>query len=236
MVDEPRSMPIHSTQPASVPRAALDREWEAIRSDLIRLGDRVDTAIDRAMLALLNQDKRLAREVVAADEIINARRYQLEGACLTTVARQQPVATDLRRLIATMHIAGELERMGDLAAGIASIVLKLDASVRLPLGNFERMAQAVRPMLRGSLYAFAYDDVEQADRVAVLDDKIDHFYQQNMRILLTYMLEDSSVIAEATYLLWVAHNLERIADRATNICERVVFIATGTRTMAEVAS
>ncbi len=211
-----------STPPSPAPRIELDREWEAIRSDLLRLGDRVDTAIDRGMLALLNRDKRLAREVLAADESINARRYQLEDACLSTIVRQQPVASDLRRLIATMHIAGELERMGDLAKGIANIVLKLDTPVHLPLSNFERMAQAVHPMLRCCLYAFAYDDVQQADRVAVLDDKIDQFYQQNLRTLLTYMLEDPGVIAEATYLLWVSHNLERIGDRCVNISQRTL--------------
>jgi phosphate transport system protein len=208
-------------QPAS-PRIELDREWEAIRTDLFRLGDRVDTAIDRAIMALLNQDKRLAREVVEADRTINARRYQMEDACLTTIVRQQPVASDLRRLIAAMHIAGELERMADLAEGIANIVLKLKASTRLPLSNFDRMAQAVRPMLRCCLYAFAYDDIEQADRVAVMDDKIDQYYQQNIRTLLTYMLEDSGVIPEATYLLWVSHNLERIGDRCVNIGKRTL--------------
>jgi phosphate transport system protein len=209
------------SQPAS-PRIELDREWEAIRTDLFRLGDRVDTAIDRAIMALLNQDKRLAREVVEADGTINARRYQMEDACLTTIVRQQPVASDLRRLIAAMHIAGELERMADLAEGIANIVLKLEASTRLPLSNFDRMAQAVRRMLRSSLYAFAYDDIQQADRIPVLDDKIDEYYQQNMRNLLTYMLEDSGVIPEATYLLWVSHNLERIGDRCVNIGKRTL--------------
>ena len=208
--------------PAPAPRTELDRDWEAIRSDLFRLGDRVDTAIDRAITALANRDKHLAQDVVAADQIINARRYQLEDACLTTMARQQPVARDLRRLIAAMHIAGELERMGDLAEGIAHIVLLLNAGTRLPPGNFERMAQAVRPMLRCCLYAFAYGDIEQADRVAVMDDKIDQFYQQNIRTLLTYMLEDRGVVEEATYLLWVSHNLERIGDRCVNISQRTV--------------
>ena len=204
------------------PRAELDRELEAIRADLMRLGDRIDTAIDRAILALLHQDRSLAREVLEADQIINVRRYQLEDACLTTIARQQPVASDLRRLIATMHVAGELERIGDLAKGVAQIVLRLNDQAQLPLGNFDRMAQAVRRMLRSCLYAFAYDDIEQADRVDVLDDKIDQFYQQNMRTLLTYMLEDSAVIPEATYLLWVSHNLERIGDRCVNISQRTL--------------
>lgn len=203
-------------------RAELDRELEAIRSDLIRLGDRVDTAIDRAILALLNQDKRLARDVLTADQVINARRYQLEDACLTTIARQQPVASDLYRIVASMHVAGELERMGDLAKGIARIVLALHVGIRLPLSNFERMAQAVRRMLRSCLYAFTYTDVEQADRVAVMDDQIDQFYQQNMRTLLTYMLEDRSVVEEATYLLWVSHNLERIGDRCVNVSKRTL--------------
>jgi phosphate transport system protein len=204
------------------PRAELDRELEAIRADLMRLGDRIDTAIDRSMMALLQHDRSLAREVLEADQIINARRYQLEDDCLTTVVRHQPVARDLRRLIATMHVAGELERMGDLAKGICNIVLRQPVETRLPLANFERMARAVRQMLRCSLYAFAYDDLQQADRVPALDDKIDQYYQQNLRTLLTYMLEDRAVVEDATYLLWVSHNLERIGDRCVNVSERAL--------------
>jgi phosphate transport system protein len=203
-------------------RPELDRELTAIRDDLLRLGNRIDTAIDQAITALLNRDHSLARATIAADQIINQRRYQLEEACLYTIARQQPVATDLRRLIATMHAAGELERMGDHAEGIARIALQFDTATQLPLGNFERMAEAVRRMLRSSLYAFAYDDLQQADRIPGLDDKIDEYYQQNMRNLLTYMLEDNTVVTEATYLLWVSHNLERIGDRCVNLSERAL--------------
>ena len=210
------------TQPAQAPHTELDRKLTIIRDDLLRLGNRIDTAIDQAITALLNHDRGLASAVIESDELINQRRYQLEEACLVTIALQQPVATDLRRLIATMHAAGELERMGDHAAGIANIVLKLDAAAQLPLSNFERMAEAVRRMLRSSLYAFAYDDVQQASRLPILDDKIDEFYQQNMRNLLTYMLEDSTVVAEATYLLWVSHNLERLGDRSVNLSERTL--------------
>jgi phosphate transport system protein len=206
----------------TAPRTELDRDWEAMRADLFRLGDRVDTAIDRAISALLNGDKHLAREAIAADDLINARRYQLEDNCLTTIVRHQPVASDLRRIIATMHIAGELERMGDMAKGIANIVLKLESGTRLPLSNFDRMAQAVRQMLRSCLYAFAYGDAQQADRIAVMDDRIDQYYQQNIRTLLTYMLEDRGVVEEATYLLWVSHNLERIGDRCVNVSERTL--------------
>ena len=207
---------------AAGPRAELDRELETIRADLLRLGDRIDTAIDRAMIALLQHDRPLAREVLATDQIINTRRYRLEDDCLTAIARHQPVARDLRRLIATMLVAGELERMGDHAKGICNIVLRLPAETRLPLANFERMAQAVRQMLRCSLYAFAYDDLQQADRAAVMDDKIDQYYQQNIRTLLTYMLEDRDVVEDATYLLWVSHNLERIGDRCVNVSERTL--------------
>lgn len=218
----PHGMHSHPSHSPATPRIELDREWNTIRTDLFRLGDRVDAAIDRAITALINQDKRLARDVVDADQTINTRRYQLEDACLTTIVRQQPVARDLRRLIAAMHVAGELERMADLAEGVANIVLKLAGPTHLPLGNFDRMAQAVRPMLRCCLYAFAYDDIEQADRVAVMDDKIDQYYQQNIRTLLTYMLEDAAVVPEATYLLWVSHNLERIGDRCVNVGKRTL--------------
>jgi phosphate transport system protein len=209
-------------KPVHAPRTELDRELVSVRDALMHLGNRIDTAIDQAITALLHYDRGLARSVIAADQIINQRRYQLEEACLVTIVRQQPVATDLRRLIATMHAAGELERMGDLAEGIAHIVLKLNAVTQLPLSNFERMAEAVRRMLRSSLYAFTYDDLQQADRIPVLDDKIDEYYQQNMRNLLTYMLEDTTVVAEATYLLWVSHNLERIGDRCVNLSERTL--------------
>ncbi len=214
-------MPTRTFHPTGT-RAELDRELEALRSDLIRLGDRVDTAIDRAVLALLNQDTRLARDVIDADETINARRYQLEDVCLTTIARQQPVAGDLYRVVASMHVAGELERMGDHAKGIAHMVLGLHSGVQLPLSNFERMAQVVRRMLRSGLYAFAYNDIEQADRVMGVDEQIDQFHQQNMRTLLTYMLEDRSVVEDATYLLWMSHDLERIGDRCVNICQRTL--------------
>jgi len=207
---------------AAGPRAELERELLAIRTDLMRMGDRIDTAIDRSIIALLQHNRSLAREVLEADGIINARRYQLEDDCLTTVVRHQPVARDLRRLIATMHVAGELERMGDLAKGIAHVALRLMTGTPLPLANFDRMAQAVRQMLRCSLYAFAYDDLQQADRVPTLDDKIDQYYQQNMRTLLTYMLEDRAVVEDATYLLWVSHNLERIGDRCVNVSERTL--------------
>jgi phosphate transport system protein len=217
-----RAMLTNPTPSPAVPHTGLDREWEAIRANLFRLSDRVDTAIDRAVTALVNHDRRLAQTVVEADRTINDRRYQLEDACLTTIVRQQPVARDLRRIIAAMHVAGELERMADHAEGIANIVLKLAGPTHLPLVNFDRMAQAVRPMLRCSLYAFAYDDIEQADRIEVMDDKIDQYYQQNIRTLLTYMLEDSSVVPEATYLLWVSHNLERIGDRCVNISQRTL--------------
>ncbi len=122
------AMHSHPAHSPATPRTKLDREWDAIRTDLFRLGDRVDAAIDRAITALLNHDKHLARNVVEADQAINARRYQLEDACLTIIARHQPVAGDLRRVIATMHVAGELERMGDLAKGIGSIVLRQPAA------------------------------------------------------------------------------------------------------------
>jgi phosphate transport system protein len=215
-------MSSHGIHWPAPPRTALDDEWEAIRADLFRLGNRVDTAIDQAITALLTQDKRLAQDVMEADRLINARRYQLEDACLTAIARRQPVAGDLRRIIAAMHVAGELERIGDLAAGVANIVLMLQAPARLPLQNFDRMAQAARAMLRSCLHAFSYGDAEQADRAEVMDDKIDQFYQQNMRTLLTYMLEDAATIPEATYLLWVSHNLERIGDRCVNVSERTL--------------
>jgi phosphate transport system protein len=144
------------------------------------------------------------------------------------IATQQPAASDLRATIAAAHIVVELERMADHASGIASLCLRmLDQPLLKPLIDIPLMAQIAREMIRGALNAFVQRDAELAQQIAARDDEMDALYQQIFRELLTYMLEDPKNIGRATYLLWVAHNLERIGDRATNLCERTVFISTG---------
>ena len=209
-------------------RSALDREMNQIKDDILRMGSMVETAIDRSIAALKQRDGALAQQVIDDDKIINEMRFQIEEECLELIATQQPAAGDLRTTVAATHIAVELERMADHATGIAKITLRmLDQPLVKPLIDIPVMANTSREMIRGALDAFVRHDADLARRVAARDDEIDQLYQQVFRELLTYMLEDPKTISRATYMLWVAHNLERIGDRATNLCERAIFITTG---------
>jgi phosphate transport system protein len=209
-------------------RSALTREQNQIRDDILRMGSLVETAIDRSVTALRNRDQALAQQIIDDDQAINRLRFQIEEECLALIATQQPAAVDLRITIASTHIAVELERMADHARGIAELTIRMiDQPLLKPLIDVPLMATITREMIRGSLDAFLKGDVEAARRIAKRDDEVDQLYQQIFRELLTYMLEDPRNIQRATFLLWVAHNLERIGDRAVNLCERVIFVATG---------
>ena len=209
-------------------RRTLDREENQIKDDILRLGSLVETAIERSVTALKQRDGALAQQIIDEDQVINQLRFQIEEECLTVIATQQPAASDLRATIAATHVAVELERMADHATGIANITLRmLDQPLLKPLIDVPLMANIAREMIRGALEAFIRHDAEMARQVAMRDDEVDALYQQVFRELLTYMLEDPKNISRATYLLWVAHNIERIADRATNLCERAIFISTG---------
>ena len=209
-------------------RSALDREENRIKDDLLRMGSMVEAAIERSIAALKQRDGSLAQQIVDDDKLINDLRYRVEDECLTVIATQQPAAHDLRIIVAATHVAVELERMADHAAGIASITLRmLDQSLLKPLLDMPIMATMVKEMTRAGLDSFIRSDVELARKTIARDDEVDQMYQQIFRELLTYMLEDPKTISRATFLLWVAHNLERIGDRATNLCERTIFVATG---------
>ena len=209
-------------------RGTLERELEHIRSNILRMGSQVESAIERSIEALKNRDTQLAQQVINDDEEINKLRFTIEEQCLELIATQQPAATDLRVVIAATHIAVELERMADHAEGTAELVKRLsDEPLLKPLIDLPIMGQVAREMIHAALDAFIAHDAEAAQKVAQRDDEIDALYQQVFRELLTYMLEDPRTISRATYLLWVAHNLERIGDRVTNVCERIIFMATG---------
>lgn len=209
-------------------RPALDRELIRLRDDILRLGSLFDQQLERAMRALRERDLSLAREVDAFDDRLDALRYRLEQECVSTIALQQPAATDLRRIIAIAHMSVELERMADHARGIAMIALRLaDESLPLPLAPAERMAEVAREMTRLALDAFVEMDVDAARRIAAMDDEVDGLYRDALRTITDCMRQRPGTVAAATYLLWVVHNLERIGDRATNLCERVVFAVTG---------
>lgn len=188
----------------------------------------VDKAIARAIEALEYQNVDLARRVRKDDKMINAARWEGEDSALRIIATQGPMAGDLRQIAAALQIFTDLERMADHAAGVAKIVVETaDEALLKPLVDIPRMSVVAREMLSSSITAFVEQDEAQARRVAIRDDEVDDLYDQVYRELLTYMLADPGTINRATHLLWAAHNIERIGDRVTNICERVIFTVTG---------
>ena len=209
-------------------RTAFDQELDNLRDDVLRLGSMVDEAIGQAMQALKERDQSLAQHVIAGDEMINELRFRIEEDCVAIIARQQPTAHDLRFIVAVMHIALELERMADHAAGIATIVLRMgDEPLLKPLIDLPRMAQISRDMLRASLDAFMSENAQAAMSITERDDEVDQLYNQVFRELITFILEDPRTVTREMYLVFAGHNLELIADRVTNVCERVAFVATG---------
>jgi phosphate transport system protein len=209
-------------------RGALDRELQAVQDDILRLGSMVNVAIEQSMEALAKRDADLAQQVIGNDQQINQLRFNIEEDCIRAVATQQPAAADLRGIMAAMIIANELERMGDHAEGIARIVIRMgDEPLLKPLIDLPRMAETCRKMITNVLGAYTDRNVILAREVASQDDFIDDLYKQIFRELLTYIIEDPKTTTRALYLLFAAHNLERIADRVTNIAERAVFIASG---------
>jgi phosphate transport system protein len=209
-------------------RESFERELRRLQDEMLLLASMVDRAIGDSVDALRRLDMEAAKHVIDAEGPINAKRYLIEESAVTTIATQQPMARDLRTILAVVHITIELERMGDYAAGIAKIVLMHgDEELLKPLIDIPRMADMDRSMLRRAIDAFVNRDVELARRIGAEDDIIDAFQDQVYRELLTYVMQDPRTINRATWLTWVVHNLERIADRVTNICERVVFLVTG---------
>lgn len=209
-------------------RVAFSESLRELQDGVITLGSMVEKAVGRAIEALRNQDATLAQSVVEDDEKINKMRWQLEENAILLMATQAPMAGDLRRIAAVMHIVTELERMADHAEGIAVLTLRTADEPHLkPLVDIPRMADVARELLLEALDAYIDNDAERARQVARRDDEVDRLYEQVYRELLTYMISDPRTITRATHLLWVAHNVERIADRVTNICERVVFVVTG---------
>jgi phosphate transport system protein len=214
------------TAPGS--RQALDQAQSGIRDDLLRMASLLESQLRDAIRALANRDMRLAHQVIETDASVNELRYAIENQCMTTIARQQPAARDLRAILAAIHMASELERIGDHTAGIASISIRLgEGPLIKPLIDIPRMTDITVAMIHDALDAYVRLDVELARAVAQRDSEVDAIFQQVLRELLTYMNRDSQQVSGVLYLQWVAHNLERIADRVTNLCERVIFVVTG---------
>ncbi len=199
-----------------------------LETDVMNMGQMVIAAISRSVEALKTQNTAEAEKIVAEDELINRKRWHIEDHCIDLIATQQPVASDLREMVAILNIITELERMGDYAEGIGKIVLLYGREPLVkPLVDIPRMAEKGVGMLRESLDAFINRDARAAIAICAEDDEVDRLYEQVYHDLLALMIENPRSITQATYLIWTAHNLERIADRVTNICERVIYLVTG---------
>jgi phosphate transport system protein len=209
-------------------RSHYDLQLQRLQDDLLVLASMVDKAVDRAVDSLKRRDRALSEQVIAEDAAINKKRFELEDRALLLIATQQPMARDLRVIASVIHIVTDLERMADHAAGIAKInLLHEDKPLLKPLIDIPRMAELCRDMLSRAMDAFVARDAEAARRIAEEDDTVDNLYDQVYHELVMFMVSDPTTIERATWLLWAAHNLERIADRVTNICERVGFLVTG---------
>lgn len=218
-----------------MPRELFERELQRLEDETVVLASMVEEAISRSVESLRKQDLQSAQHVIDQDDLINDKRFDIESDCMIAIATQQPMAGDLRILAAILHIITELERMGDYAKGIARITLMIGTEPLLkPLIDIPRMAEAARSMLHQSVQAFVRRDVALARRIPDQDDIVDGLYNQVYRELMTFVICDPKNIEQANFLLWAAHNLERTADRVTNICERVVYAVTGK--MKEIAS
>jgi phosphate transport system protein len=211
-----------------MPRRTFDQELQHLQDEVLALGSIVERAIPDAVESLKRKDAEAARRIVAQDRLVNERRFELEADALTLIATQQPMARDLRTIAAVLDITSELERIGDYAKGIARITLMMGEQPLIkPLIDLPAMAAKAREMLHDALEAFAQADADTARSIPERDEEVDALYNQVYRELLSLILADPTRIDQATYLLWAAHNLERAADRVTNICERVVFTVTG---------
>ena len=209
-------------------RTAFHKQLREIQDDVLAMGSMVSKAILRSIEALKNRDLDLASKVIGDDKAVNQKRFEIEEKCVELIATQQPMAGDLRIILAVLNVISEVERIGDYAEGIAKIAVMIgDEPPLKPLIDIPRMAEQTVGMLRRSLDAFVNRDAEAAKKISAEDDTIDHLYDQVFRELLIFMAEDPKTITRATRLIWVAHNLERAADRVTNICERVVYVVTG---------
>lgn len=212
-----------------MPREGFHKRIKELEQDVLELGEMVITAINRSVEALKNLDAKVAKRVVDNDAQVNKKRWALEDKCVDLIATQQPVASDLREIIAVLSIVRDLERIGDYAEGIGKIVLMHgDQPLVKPLVYIPQMAEKAVSMLRRSLDAFVKRDAKLAREICAEDDDVDKLYDQAYHDLLSRMIDNPSVITRATYLIWAAHNVERIADRATNISESVVYLVTGT--------
>jgi phosphate transport system protein len=211
-----------------MPRETLDRQIHHLQDEVLLLGSMVEQAMLESVDVLKRRDRDAARRIYNADRLVNEKRYAVENAILILIATQQPMARDLRLLAAIMEVITELERMGDYAKGIAKITMRLgDVEIPINMRDFSLMVDLATSMLHRGLGAFVSGNAQLAHEIPAEDDEIDRLYNQIYRNIVAVMIANPEIIDHANLLMWVAHNIERMADRVTNICERTVFIVTG---------
>jgi phosphate transport system protein len=211
-----------------MPRETLDREIHQLQDEILTLGSLVEQNMLDAMKALKTRDANQTQRVFAMDQVVNGKRFAIESTTLLVIATQQPMAHDLRQLAAILEVANELERIGDYAKGIGKINILIENEViPAPMRDLEKMSEIAVDMLHRSLTAFIAEDVELAKAIPFDDDLVDELYKTVYRKLVASMIANPDIIDHANYYLWAAHNLERMADRVSNICERTIFVSTG---------
>ncbi|HSN75928.1 MAG TPA: phosphate signaling complex protein PhoU [Anaerolineae bacterium] len=209
-------------------RTAFEQQLEKLQEDILALGSMVQEALLESMEYLKARDIAASKKLVKRDRIIDDKRYAIESDALALIAMQQPMAGDMRMIAAALFIANELERIGDYAKSLGRVNVRIgDESLMKPLVDMPRMVEQAESMLGRSLQAFVTRDVNLAHAVIREDEIVDDLYDQIYAELMTLIMQDTSKIRQANLLLMGAHNLERAADRCTNICERVIYCVTG---------
>ncbi len=209
-------------------RRTFDAELSDLKHDILRMASLVEQSIFNALEALLKQDPLIARDVITGDDAIDRMRYETENRCIRLIATQQPMARDLRVIVTGIKILINLERMGDHAVDIARAAMCVCGRMPAkPLEKIPRMAQLVQHMVKDGMDAYVHGDVEKARQMCLMDDDVDEIYNLTFQDLITYMEENPHTIPCVVYLLMVARHLERLADRATNIGEEVIYLVTG---------
>jgi phosphate transport system protein len=211
-----------------MPREILDRQIHHLLDEVLLLGSMVEQAVIAAVDALIRRDIPSSRKIFHNDQLVNEKRYAIENAILILIATQQPMARDLRLMAAILEVITELERIGDYAKGIAKITIHLgDRPVPINMREFSTMIDLAVSMLHRALGAFIEGNAQAAYEIPAEDDQVDAMYNQIHHEAIASMIANPESIDEANQMMWVAHNIERMADRVTNICERTVFIVTG---------
>ncbi len=217
-----------------MPRQTLDQDLQTIREDMLLLGNMVEHALIASIVALKDHDIEKSRSIRDRDSIINTKRFDIEGQIIIAIATQSPAARDLRFLASCLNLCTELERIGDYAKAIANANVR-SGGINIPalLTIAKKMGMKTADMLHRAMNAFIQADSETARNIIFEDDVVDSYYSNLYEASIQRMIADPRMMQRIHYLLWVAHSLERSADRVTNICERTIYVETGELIQAE---